>query len=76
MQRAGHPRAFQRLRSCVFGARRHQARHFRFRDRDFLTAIVGELDVGDSVVGGFAHELETSLIMEVASLTSGAASAQ
>ena len=37
--------------SGVFRPRRHEARHFGFRDGDFLAPIGGEADVGDGVVG-------------------------
>ena len=40
----------------IFGAGRHQARHFGLGDRDFLAAVVRELDVGDGVIVRFAHE--------------------
>ena len=51
MQRAGDARALERLRGGVFGAGRHQARHFGLGDGDFLAAAVGEADVGDGVIG-------------------------
>ena len=64
VQGAGDARALERLALGVFGPRRHQARHLGLGDGELLAAIVGKLDVGDGVIGGFAHELGTSLIME------------
>ena len=56
MERAGDASAFERLALGVFGAGRHQARHLGLGDGEFLAAIVGKLDVGDGVIGGFGHE--------------------
>ena len=44
VQRAGDPRALQRLRRAEFLAQRHQARHFGFGDLDFLAAEIGEAE--------------------------------
>ena len=52
VQRAGDARALQRLLRAVFLARRHQAGHFGFGERDFLAAEFGEADVLDDVIGG------------------------
>ena len=39
----------------VFGAGRHQARHFGLGDGDFLPPEGGKAEVGDGVVSGFGH---------------------
>ena len=51
VQGAGDARALERLLGAIFLARRHQARHFGFGDRDFLAAEFGEPDVLDDVIG-------------------------
>ncbi len=56
MQGAGDAGALERLALGVFGPGRHQARHLGFGDRNFLAAIVRELDVGDGVIVSLAHE--------------------
>ena len=56
MQRAGDARALERLGGGVFAAGRHQARHFGLGDGDFLAPERGEAEVGDGVIGGFAHD--------------------
>jgi hypothetical protein len=50
MQGAGDARALQRLGERVFGARRHQARHFGLRDGDFLAPPSGQSDIGDDEI--------------------------
>ena len=42
----------ERLRGAIFGPRRHQARHFRFGDVDFLAAPGGKPQIGDGEIGG------------------------
>ena len=55
VQRPGDARAAQRLLAGEFLADRHQARHLRFGDADFLAAPVGELEVGnDEIAAGFS----------------------
>ncbi len=54
VQRAGDPRALQRLRRAEFLAQRHQARHLGLGDLDLLAAEVGEADVGDHIIAGRA----------------------
>jgi hypothetical protein len=51
---AHDPRTGQRFFRAIFLAQRHQARHFRFGDVEFLTPELGEGDVFDDVVG---HEV-------------------
>ena len=51
VQRAGDAGALERLLGAIFLARRHQARHLGFGDRDFLAAEFGEADVLDDVIG-------------------------
>ena len=51
VQRAGNARAAQRLLRPVLLARRHQAGHFGFGDRELLAAPFGEADVLDDIVG-------------------------
>ena len=74
VQRAGDACALQRLLRAVFLARRHQAGHFGFGERDFLAAEFGERDVLDDVVagGGFlcgssSHDgpLQTANVMDM-----------
>ena len=50
VQGAGDAGALERLARAIFGARRHQARHFRLGDGDFLIAPFGEADVGDDII--------------------------
>ena len=50
MQRTGNAGTLQRLRCTIFFAQCHQARHFRFGNRNFVTAILGKADVFDDVV--------------------------
>ena len=60
MQRTGDAGALERLPGGVFGAGRHQARHFGLGDRDFLPPEGGKADIGDGVVGGFGHGVMNS----------------
>ena len=57
VQRAGDPRALERLARPVLGPRRHQAGHLGLGDGEFLAAPLGELEIGDDeiVVGGGWH---------------------
>ncbi|MCY1287660.1 hypothetical protein D9M70_366590 [compost metagenome] len=55
VQRAGDARALQRLCSAELFAAGHQARHFRFGDRNFLAPEIGETDVGDDIVLSGGH---------------------
>src|SRR5271165_2396554 len=55
MQRSGDACAFEGLRRRIFGAGRHQTRHFGFSDGDFLPSEGGKAEVGDGVVSGFGH---------------------
>ena len=50
VQRAGDPRALQRLRRAELLAQRHQARHLGLGDLDFLAAEIGEADVLHDIV--------------------------
>ena len=50
-------RSLERLLGSVFLAGRHQAGHFRFSERDFLAAELGERDVLDDVVAGLGFRL-------------------
>ena len=50
VQRAGDARALQRLLGAVLLARRHQAGHLGFGERDFLAAEIGEADVLNDIV--------------------------
>ncbi len=52
VERAGDPRAFQRLRCAVLLAGLHQTRHLDLGEGDLLAAEIGEADVGDLVVLG------------------------
>ena len=52
VQRAGDARSFERLLGAVLLARRHQAGHLGFGERDFLAAELGERNVLDDVIGG------------------------
>ena len=68
----------------VFGAGRHEARHFGLGDRDLLAAVVRKLDVGDGVIvslaherrGGLGHGRRMSFFGNRPSLTSGAQNVQ
>ena len=51
VQRAGDPRALERLRLAELGAQRHEARHLGLGDLDLLAAEIGQRDVPDEVVG-------------------------
>ena len=50
MQRAGDPRALQRLRRAELLAQRHQARHFGLGDLDLLATEIGEAEVLHDIV--------------------------
>ena len=50
VQRAGDPRALQRLRRAEFLAQRHQARHLGLGDLDFLAAEIGKAEVLHDIV--------------------------
>ena len=50
VQRAGDPRALQRLGRAELLAQRHQARHFGLGDLDLLAAEIGEAEVLDDIV--------------------------
>ena len=52
MERTGDARALERLAFAVFGAKRHQAGHFRLGDVKLLAAECGEVDILDDVIGG------------------------
>ena len=75
MERAGDARALERLGCGIFGARRHQARHFGLGDGDLLAPEGGKADVGDGVVGGFGHCVSVPVVVR-ASLTSDRRMAQ
>ena len=47
----GDTSAAQRLRRGIFLADRHQARHFGLGDTNFLTAPIGQGEIGDVEVG-------------------------
>ena len=55
MQGARDARALERLLGGVFGPRRHQARHFGFRDRDLFSPEGGKPKIGDGVISGVGH---------------------
>ena len=55
MQAAGDAGAIQRAAIAIFLLERHQARHFLFRDGNFLMPPIGEADVGDLVILGIGH---------------------
>jgi hypothetical protein len=57
VQRACNARALQWLGRSVFLANCHQAGHFSFGNGDFLAAKSSLVDVGDLVIGKFAHDL-------------------
>ena len=50
MQASGQPHTGQRLLRAIFFAQGHEARHFRFRNRDFLAAPFGQRNIGDFVI--------------------------
>ena len=52
MQRAGDAGPLERLCSAIFGTQRHQARHFRFGDGDFVAAEFGKRQILDDIVIG------------------------
>ena len=52
VQRAGNPRALERLGLAELGAQRHEAGHLGLGDLDLLAAEVGQGDVPDDVAGG------------------------
>jgi hypothetical protein len=52
VQAAGDTRALERFLFAELVSQGHQARHFGFGDGDFLAAPVGQLDIGDAVIGG------------------------
>jgi hypothetical protein len=52
VQRTGDARALERLRRTEFGAQRHQAGHFGFRDLDLAATKVGKADIGDDIIMG------------------------
>jgi len=56
VQRTGNARALQRLAGGIFLADGHQARHFGFRDADFLLAPGGQGQVGNEEIGGLVFE--------------------
>ena len=65
VQRAGDPRAGQRLAIAVLAARRHQSGHLVLGQPDLLAAEGGQLEVGDLEVGfrgGGAHCVSTVVI--------------
>ena len=69
MQGARDARALERLPGGVFRPRRHQARHFGFRDGDLLSPECGKPNIGDSVISGVGHNqipvlVSASLISE------------
>ena len=45
VQRPGDPRALERLGGAIFGAKRHQARHFGLGDLDLLATEIGEAEI-------------------------------
>ena len=51
MQAAGDARALEGLRGAILLAQRHQPRHFRFGDGNFLAAPFGQTDIGDLAIG-------------------------
>ena len=55
MEAADHPCPGKRLFCSEFFAQSHEPRHFALRDRDLLTAPVGQRHIGDLVVGKFWH---------------------
>jgi hypothetical protein len=60
VQRAGDPRALERLSGCVFIANGHQTGHLGLGNADFLAAPCGQAEVGDLEVGEGFGGLENS----------------
>ena len=56
VQRAGDPRALQRLPCGIFRPRRHQPRHLGLGDGDLFSPEGGKPHIGDGVIGGFGHD--------------------
>ena len=50
MQRTGDAGAVQRLRRPIFGAGRHEARHFGFGNGDFLASPPRKADIGNGII--------------------------
>ena len=50
VQAAGDARAFQRLAGAVLLSKGHETGHFGLCDRDFLSAEIGQRDIGDHIV--------------------------
>ena len=63
MQGAGDARALERLLGGILGPRRHQARHFSFRDGDLFSSVFRKPDIGDGVLGGFGHGVQNSQLV-------------
>jgi hypothetical protein len=63
VQAAGDLRSRKRLLALVLGAQRHEARHFRLGDGDFLAAEFGLRDVFYFVVG--AHGSVLSVVINL-----------